>query len=350
MEVKLLKTEDGEWLDFLGSIKHDFYHLPGYLKLSERIDNGVAEAVLVQQGQSYFFLPYLIRELDKLPYLDRAALGLKDICSPYGYPGPLIYAEDHCFFDNAVAAWKDQLAKRSVVSAFIRTHPILQSNMRPLERWGCVINRGDTVVVDLTQSNEEIWRQTEHGHRQRIHKARRLGLSVVIDNQGADYGVFRKIYLETMDRIQAREYYRFSENYFHDLKAALAEHLWLSMVLDSGGKPLAAGLFTEFNGVVQFHLSGTDNVALAISPISLMLDDVRSWAKARGNRILHLGGGLGAQEDSLFHFKAGFSKQRQHFYTWQIIVNDVAYNDLLRKRVEDTTLKGQTDYFPGYRQ
>ena len=68
---------------------------------------------------------------------------------------------------------------------------------------------------------------------------------------------------------------------------------------------LAAGLFFERQGIVQYHLSGSRRPALRRQPTKLMMDDMVAWAQARGNRVLHLGGGVGGREDSLFHFKAG---------------------------------------------
>ena len=54
--------------------------------------------------------------------------------------------------------------------------------------------------------------------------------------------------------------------------------------------------------------------------------------KARGNRVMHLGGGLGGAHDSLFDFKAGFSKDRQPFRTWRVVVDPVRYAELSQAR------------------
>ena len=64
----------------------------------------------------------------------------------------------------------------------------------------------------------------------------------------------------------------------------------------------------------------------------LMLHFVRGFMKARGNRVMHLGGGLGGAHDSLFDFKAGFSKDRQPFRTWRVVVDPVRYAELSRAR------------------
>jgi hypothetical protein len=59
-----------------------------------------------------------------------------------------------------------------------------------------------------------------------------------------------------------------------------------------------------------------------------MLDCAIDWAKAAGNRVLHLGGGVGSRYDSLFRFKTGFSNLRSGFDTWRIICNHKRYDEL----------------------
>ena len=81
------------------------------------------------------------------------------------------------------------------------------------------------------------------------------------------------------------------------------------------GRIISAGLFAETSGIVQYHLSGTDEGFLAYSPLKTMVDFVRRWAKGRGNRVFHLDSGVGGKGNSLFAFKAGFSRTRHPFYT-----------------------------------
>ena len=81
----------------------------------------------------------------------------------------------------------------------------------------------------------------------------------------------------------------------------------------------------------------------------LVLDFARNWAKDRGNDVLHLGGGVGSRNDSLFEFKAGFSKTRHDFVTWHLVFMPDVYDDLEKKR--DSILGPAEDvgYFPAYR-
>ena len=149
-----------------------------------------------------------------------------------------------------------------------------------------------------------------------------------MDPSWSCFDEFFAIYTDTMRRVGADDYYFFDRQYFHDLKAALDGALHLS-VGRVNGSIACAGLFTEVCGIVQFHLSGLRSEYSEHEPVKLMVDFVRHWAKQRGNRALHLGGGVGGQKDSLFQFKSGFSKLRGDFHTWRAVVDPDAYQALL---------------------
>jgi hypothetical protein len=104
-------------------------------------------------------------------------------------------------------------------------------------------------------------------------------------------------------------------------------------------------VYTETGGIVQYHLGATANEHLHLNPTKVMFDYANRWAKRRGNRWLHLGGGVGGADDSLFHFKAGFSPLRRTFATWRLVVDAAAYAALVPGGVEAS----QASYFPAYR-
>jgi hypothetical protein len=81
-----------------------------------------------------------------------------------------------------------------------------------------------------------------------------------------------------------------------------------------------------------------------------LLQFVRGWAKERKNLWMHLGGGVGGKQDSLFRFKAGFSHSRHPFRTLRVVLDKAAYAELVRAHdptVDPTQLDG---FFPLYRR
>ena len=84
------------------------------------------------------------------------------------------------------------------------------------------------------------------------------------------------------------------------------------------------------------------------SPIKLVFETARELFRDRRADVLHLGGGTGGRHDSLFDFKAGFSRRRHPFHTWQWIVLPELHDDLCRARGRDPAAAG-TGFFPLYR-
>jgi hypothetical protein len=339
MKVRLLDVAAPQWNEFLSETRHDFYHLPAYAALCADRDQGEARALLVDDGARGLLLPLVLRAI---PGTDR-----RDAMSPYGYPGPLMRGTgDPAFMSEAMAAGTDGLRSEGLVSAFVRLHPLL--NPSPPEGIGEVVLHGETVSVDLTLPNATRWAQMRHNHQQDIKKAVRSGLAARMDLDFEQYGAFERIYRATMDRLSAAPRYQFGDEYFDRLRAALGERLSLCVV-EQDGTVAAAGLFVETNGIVQYHLGGTDEAFVRSEPSKLMVHFACDWARERGNRLLHLGGGVGGRPDSLFHYKAGFSPVRHPFRTLRAVIDAAEYRRLVSARDPSLDPGVPRGFFPAYR-
>jgi len=339
MKALLLDVDAPLWESFLHETPHDFYHLPGYVALSAARELGRPRALHVADASRSMLLPLIIRDV---PGSDGS-----DAISPYGYPGPLVAGTmDAEFLREALTVGMSALRSAGVVSAFLRLHPLL--NAPPPEGIGWLVHHGDTVSIDLTLSWETLWAQTRHNHRRDISRAVESGCVSRMDPTFEQYPSFKHLYQVTMDRLSAAPYYFFDDAYFDGLRDVLGERLHLCVV-EKGEAIAAAGLFVETGGIVQYHLMGTDDAFAQTRPAKLMLDFVRRWAKERGNHCMHLGGGVGGRDDSLLHFKLGFSPVRQPFYTLRIVIDEPEYTRLVvacDPLLDPEDLGG---FFPAYR-
>ena len=162
MHVQFIGPESDLWGECLAGMPHDFYHLPGYLQLCAESEGGSAQAFLADDGQNRLFLPLIVRPLDRPGSADRM---LRDATSPYGYPSPLLAGAQSqerraAFLDRALKLLLATLRECRVVSLYLRLHPLLPLLREPFCRQGTLVRHGETVFVDLTQSEEEWWRQT----------------------------------------------------------------------------------------------------------------------------------------------------------------------------------------------
>ena len=358
--TQVISPSDPAWQECLKIIPHDFYHLSGYLELEADRINGVAEAAIVRDGESVFFLPYIIRNCDAI-IGDR----VYDIVSPYGYPGMLVdrTGQNTQFIETALNNIYENWQQRNICSAFLRLHPLLNSDIEPSisDRYDSVDSnspyerlnpRGEVVICDLSEDLADIWRQIRSNHRSKINKAKRTGVVARMVPIDEYLDIFIDIYTETMYRVNATGAYFFTQDYFRKLVEALGEGIWLCIV-EADGEVIAASLITEFSGIVQYHLGGTRTKFLPQSPTTIAFDYVIRWAKERNNRYLNFGGGLGGDRDSLYHFKAGFSEHTRAFKTMEVITNRNLYDRLTQLRAESagmtTSELNSGSFFPIYR-
>jgi Acetyltransferase (GNAT) domain len=340
MRTDFLCPSDPRWLEALGALRHDTYDLPEYVAACGRHEMSTPTAFYANEDAQYALIPLLERPLPP-------ALGAPgtwtDAVSPYGYSSAL-FTDQPEWSCRALAAFLETCAERSIISVFVRLHPLLAS-AAALASVGTVVRHGETVLVDLTLPEEALLRQQRTDHKAGIRRLRAQRFTVLVDEWSL-YAPFIEIYEETMQRVGADPYYLFSNEYFQDLRRDLGTHLHLFSVLAPDGSLAAGGLFLEAEGIVEYHLSGTSKNYRQLAPAKLMLDVAIQWAKSAGNRVLHLGGGVGSRNDALFQFKAGFSNLRSSFQTWRVICDDARYIQL----TEDAGVSGASidGFFPAY--
>jgi pyridoxal phosphate-dependent aminotransferase EpsN len=345
----LWTKQQQEWMGILGQmVQHDFHHMPQYQRVEEHRLKGMAHLFTYCDGDYVIALPLLLRRVgDEFP-------GLNDATSVYGYGGPVA---SHQRMPEPVvrafqAALREELAERNVIAVFSRLHPLIAGHDL-LAGVGECRAIGQTVSIDLSLSLEKQRAQYRETYNRRVSKQQREGtIACLHDEEKRHLGDFVSIYEETMRRVKAERSYFCGQDYFSQLACELGSllHLFVAVI---GRKVAAAGLFTICNGIVQYHLGGTRDEFLKLSPMALIFDTVRLWANEIGACVFHLGGGVGAKEDSLFYFKAGFSDRRHNFAIWRWIVAPEIYHDLCERQTRKNTLRGLepalADYFPSYR-
>jgi lipid II:glycine glycyltransferase (peptidoglycan interpeptide bridge formation enzyme) len=213
-----------------------------------------------------------------------------------------------------------------------------------------VYAHGQTVAIDLSLSEGEIWKNYERKLRQKLRKCMMFGLLSSIDDEWTYLEDFIRLYRETMWRNNAAPFYFFPEDYFRRLKAALGPHGTM-LVTKHGERVVAACILIEYHGLGHLYLSASDDEFTHYSPSKLMTHDSAMWARQRGVKYFHMGGGRGNSNDSLFSFKASFSPQRFSFHTGRWILQPERYQDLTERRRLEANGRGTGgDYFPAYRK
>ncbi|MBX9677686.1 MAG: GNAT family N-acetyltransferase [Gemmataceae bacterium] len=347
MQVEVFGCDDPRWSEVVAALPHDFYQLPQYARIEARRLSGTAEAIAVADGDRRLFIPYLRRACSESNPL------LSDAASAYGYPGMLLSqaALDRSFLAAAFDQVAVSLRETSIVSLFLRMHPLLNADVSSFAPEGLLHEEGDTVAFDLGGAEEQIFRGMREGHRVTVRKVREAGFTTRVVPLAEHLDAFIETYRQTMDRVKAKDNYYFGRGYYESLAAMPG--IFHVHVAEKDGEPAAACIISECQGTMQAHLGGTRDAYLSASPFHMVLLEAALWGKRRGNRYLHLGGGLGGKSDRLLSFKSGFSSKRFRFQTVRLVCDEAAYRELIEARaakdgVPMDKLIG-SGFFPAYR-
>ena len=345
LHESLIDPSSPAWSDFLAQADHDFHHLPCYQSLS--VTSGeTPRAFLASNGEHQLLVPFVQRPI---PVEIAGEDGLFDIVSAYGYPGPVsTRGAPPAFVREGLAAFEAALAEQRIVAGFIRLHTLL-NDPGLFEGIGETVTHGPVVYIDLSKSEDALWADVRSRHVKDIELAKRK-FELVVDGWDR-LDDFITCYHESMARVNAGSFYMFSKEYFEGLRDCIGiDRIHLCLLLHEG-KVACGTLVTEMNGLCQYHLSGTGDAYMGDRPSKLMLHLLSNYLRARGNRVFHLGGGVGSARDSLYLFKSGFSRLNADFCTWRLVGDPERYAALMaRWRVRSGREPIADDaFFPQYR-
>lgn len=323
--------------------KYDVYYLSGYVKAFQLHGDGEPLLFCYEDDGLRGINVVMKRDIAKDP---RFAGKLPedtwfDFATPYGYGGWLLEGEgDPTPLFAAYEAW---CQKRNIVSEFVRFHPVL-GNHAHMERFYEVVPLGGTIAIDLT-SPEGIWTNLSSQNRGRIRKAKKGGVQVYHGRCPELYETFRELYNATMTKDHATDYYYFSPAFYESILNDLPQNAQV-FYAQVDGTVIAAYIILAANGQLHYHLGGSRQDYLDLAPNNLLMYEIALWGCANGCKTLHLGGGVGSGEDSLYRFKKSFYRGEpcRYHIGKKIFLPDI-YQELTARRGD----LPEGGFFPRYR-
>ena len=328
-----------EWNAILARIdNYDCYHTYEYSRINRKL-NETPILLVYEANKVLIALPLLIREIPETSFFD--------CTSVYGYPGPVCsnYAgyED---FENFQEELKHYFHQKKIISVFSRLNPFIENQEQAICNLVTIKKLSYVVSIDLTKKTSQQRQLFSSTTKRYLNRARRLlyvkRMETVSSN---DLDIFTRMYFENMKRVYARESYFFVKQYFAEMVTSqeLETELYYA-ILKENHEIVSAMLIIKSDMGVHYHLSGTNEMHLYLSPARLLIDEVRLAHSNSGLNFFNLGGGLGSKKDNLFYFKSSFSDDYKRFKIWKYIVNEKVYHEL------SSQVQNQNDgYFPAYR-
>lgn len=335
MNFEIIENNSEKWSEMIKqAYVYDFYQTAYFHK----IDTGfVSKLLLFCDNENFIALPVVMRPIKGTNFFD--------ITSVYGYAGPVYRFSEIYDPSKLIEFFKENFInfckEHNIVSVFSRLHPLIDQKII-IENLGEIIDLNKTVSINLTLSAEAQRKEYRKSLKSELNQLRRKEIEVKQAFKKEEIDAFITIYYETMDRVVATPNYYFSKQYFYDfLNNSDFESKLLIAVKED--KVIAGAIFTTTEKIMQYHLAGTTEEFIRETPMKLILDEARLIGNQITAESLHLGGGVGGHDDdSLFRFKSGFSKDFKQFSVWKFIVNEEVYNELSK----DKEISG---FFPLYR-
>ncbi|MED1468856.1 GNAT family N-acetyltransferase [Bacillus salipaludis] len=342
-------TEKESWYEFLGRIENqDIYFTPEYFEIYERNGEGKARLFVYENGQGFVYYPFLIRGLRNLTIAKNVSKKygeLYDITTPYGYGGPITNTKDESNKKQLFREFEDSFHsycfRNNIITEFVRFHPLIR-NDQDYKDIECTLNR-HTIYIDLSLDLEEIWSNYDNKNRNRLRKAKANEYFTMVHRHPSELDNFIDLYYKTMDKKNAYDYYYFQRSFFENSVELLKDHLELIEVVMED-KVIMSCFFMHYGDFIHYHLLGSDEEYLNFSPNNSLIHYVVEWAKTKGKKALHLGGGYKGDSDTLYRFKKRFNKYGDlPFYIGKRIRNEEIYYELVKD------LPVSENYFPLYR-
>lgn len=322
------------------------YHGEAYLRAAALADPDATLHVWRTEGAT---IPLLLR-----PLPPECGSGF-DAISPYDFSGPLWHPPFRGHFadrpypeasrniaDTSGVArvwsrWSAWARRNELVTAFFRYHPLdgqatAWEGLPGLD----IVQAADNVVIELVDRSAMLASFKPQVGRD-LKVSRRAGVDCrleLLDAEGLE--AFCGLYADSMKRLGAADYYRFSPDFFAALRNNCPESFAMASAW-SAGERVAAALILLDGERAYYYLAASNDLGRRACAMNQLVVDTAGRLCERGVKRFHLGGGSA----SLRAFKQRFGPARVPYYVGRAVVDADRYRQLSA---------GCTgEFFPAYR-
>lgn len=303
----------------------DIYFTPEYGKACEYSDNAIWELcqykdlIYVYLKKTYIF--------ENITYYD--------LISPYGYSG--YYFESKETFNEFIILFRIEAKKKNYLTEVIKQNPYLNID---ISNYYNIISSKNIFSIEIDNFDHYYYKILNMKKRCTINKAIKLNFYHEIIELKEKYleKYFLDIYISTMNKLNASEYYYFNKKYYEQIEKI--KNSYLINIFNNEKKIIGSSIIFMFNNFIHYHLSCNDNSYNCITDYLL-----NSVIKNLGiNKKVIIGGGL-KHNDSLHDFKKKISTNNYNYIIYKNILNEDIYNKIKELHEDE-----DNNYFPIHRK
>jgi hypothetical protein len=321
----------------------DVYFTPEYGRAVTVCESG--EWIRLEAFEGAWQLPLIVRTLS-----DRT----KDAITPH-FSG--VYASPALSPLQIQEAWSETVAclrELGVISVLIRESPLVpQAPHLPGQQ--LIVSGHPTFVLEHVDT-DEAWTGLVKTCRTKIRKAIKNGYTADVRAASlqdlAAGNDFRRLYEQTMQRVDAGAVYYFTDEYYQALFDGLGPDLFISEVRNHAGVPVCSDLLMRHGKRLHGHLSGSNPQDARMGTSNLSIWATIEFAVDQGIEQFHIGGGI-TRDDSLFIFKRVFGGREVHYDVSGLILEPTEYQARVKARARECDVTAEalltSNFFPAYR-
>jgi serine/alanine adding enzyme len=308
----------GHWqkmFDLLPAGAKNPYLGPGYHAAYKSVEgHAMACFWIYEDERNFIFYPFIKRGLDGLGY--DLESGYFDVSGVYGYNGPAGIVTDTCLIEQFNRELLNYMQDNRIVTELVKYCPI--TGNKDLHSYTEKIHVLDNVFVDLSRGLDWIW---DESFEYRVRKSVRKGESYSLVSEfkrGSQIdeeflNAFYGIYVSTMQRREADDFYFFNLDFFWDMIKNMGDMVLLALtrlgnVFITGELLLAAG------STAYGFLGGTLGDYYQYKANTYQRWQLISHLHGLGFQKYSMGGGA-SRGDSIYSFKKSFVRNCENpFY------------------------------------
>jgi lipid II:glycine glycyltransferase (peptidoglycan interpeptide bridge formation enzyme) len=199
-----------------------------------------------------------------------------------------------------------------------------------LRELGFKVDKRWEFLMDLCDSEEDLWKKVHSKKRNLIKKGQKSGISVKRCSDIDEVLALRQLALATQKRKESEDipFPVAAESYYRSIKDKLIDkglgRLYLAY---EGERAIAGAFFVGFHNSAYYVLSSADKEGLDKAAPDLILWTCMTDFQKEGFQIFNLGGvsekdlhGTPFEESGLYHFKKRFSANEVPCYRSELIL------------------------------
>lgn len=306
----------------------DIYFSNVYGKACEISDDGVWECC-IYKDLIYVYLkkPYLFEEITYF-----------DLITPYGYSG-YFYTNDNTF-EEFIILFRKKAKELNYLTEVVRQNPYLNINLTNYN----IITSRTTFGIDLKKYS------TFDDYLKDTHKDNKKGYKLAIKKKlifkkeeytQNNLNKFLIIYNSTMKKLNASNYYYFSDEYYQSFFNFDDNVFFANIYIDD--VLISSSIIFKYDSFIHYHLGGSLLEHRNLRPNNLLHCEVIRFGIENNFKLYHLGGGL-YDDDTLYTFKNKIGDTKYNYTIYKNILNTEVYNKI------KNSYDNAESYFPIHRK